>query len=463
MAPVVIVGGGISGLSTAFYLSQAGIPSVLIERQPHLGGVITTEVVDGCVIEGGPDSFLSAKPWAMDLIREVGLESEVIGSNDHLRVTYVLRGGRLVPLPDGLMMMVPTRLWPMVTSGLLSWPAKFKMGLELFRRPPAGPVGDRSVGDFVADHYGTEAVDYLAEPLLAGVYGGSPWKLSVDSVLTRFTEIERRYGSLSRGLLAAMRKAAHSSGTPLFRTLRGGLAQLTGALEERIAGMTEVWRCDAARIERASSGFRIRCGDEWLAATDVVLACQAYQAASLVEGIDGELANLLLTIPYSSSMTVALGYERETFRHPLAGFGFLVPKVERKRLVACTWVGTKFDHRVSESRVMLRVFLGGADDPEILDEPDEAILETVRGELRSIMGVTETPSFARVSRWPRSMAQYTVGHARRVEQVFGLLRRHPGLELAGNAYHGIGIPDCVRMGKEAAERIARRRAESGNA
>ncbi len=451
----VIVGGGITGLSAAYYLNKAGIPSLLIERRPRLGGVVTTEVVDDCIIEGGPDSFLAAKPWALELIRELGLADEVIGSNDHLRVTYVLRRGRLVPLPDGLMMMIPTRIAPMIATPLLGWGTKFRMLFELFRRPGRTSPGDRSVADFVRDHYGQEAVDYLAEPLLAGVYGGDPRRLSVASVLPRFVELERRYGSLTRGVLAAMKKArAEAAGKPLFQTLKGGLGRLTEAIERAIAGACEPVHAQAEALDRGQSGWRVRAGGQWIAAEALVLACPAYEAAALLRNTAPGLARELESIPYSSSMTVALGYERAGFSHHLGGFGFLVPARERKRLVACTWVGTKFPYRVSDSRVLLRCFLGGAEDAAVLEEPDETVIAMVREELRRIMGVTETPVFARIHRWPRSMAQYTVGHGERVKRIEQETAKLQGLHLAGNAYHGIGIPDCIRTGKQAAEEIA---------
>ncbi len=455
MRQVLIVGGGISGLSSAYYLRKAGFRPCIVERQPYLGGVITTDVVDGCVIEGGPDSFLAAKPWAMDLIREIGLENEVIGSNDHLRVTYVRRHGKLEPLPDGLMLMVPTKAMPMATTRLLSWRTKARMAFELLRRPPRQPVGDRSVADFVRDHYGPEAVDYLAEPLLAGVYGGRPDQLSVTSVLPRFVELEKRYGSLTRGVLAAMRKARkESSATPLFQTLKGGLGQLTARLEELMGDDLEVVRGDAETVERDSTSFRLRVNGQWMESDAVVVACQAYQAGALLENAFPELAAILDSIPYSSSMTVALGYDSKNFGHPLEGFGFLVPERERQRMIACTWVGTKFPYRVPDSRAVLRVFLGGAGDSAILDETDETVVEIVRRELREVMGVTEEPVFQHISRWPRSMAQYTVGHEERVQRIAELANLVPGLHLAGNAYYGIGVPDCIRMGKEAAEAIA---------
>jgi oxygen-dependent protoporphyrinogen oxidase len=458
MPEVAIVGGGISGLSTAYYLARAGVAATLFERRERLGGVIVTETVDGCLIEGGPDSFLSAKPWAMELIAELGLASEVIGSNDHLRVTYLWKGRRLLPLPDGLMLMVPTRILPILTTGVVGWRTKLLMGLEWFRRARPRASSDRSVADFVREHYGQEAVDYLAEPLLAGVYGGTPELLSVSAVLGRFVELEARYGSLTRGVLAERRKvAAQASAAPLFRTLKSGLGRLVEALSQAAAPAIQFHRGEAEALEATGRGFRLRVGGAWRDFSQVVLACPAFEAARLTASLDPALAELLRSIPYSSSMTVALGYDRRSFPHALDGFGFLVPRRERRRLIACTWMGTKFNYRVRPDRVVLRCFLGGWLDPEILAESDESVLEIVRSELAEIMGVTAEPAFTRMARWPASMAQYTVGHLERVAQIERRLGQIPGLYVAGNAYYGIGIPDCVRMGREVAGRVAARR------
>ena len=454
-APVAIIGGGISGLSTAYYLAKAGIPSTIVEARPRLGGVIQSERVEGCVIEAGPDSFLSMKPAAMELIRELGLADEVIGSNDHLRVTYVWKGGRLVPLPDGLQLMVPTKLVPLLSTRLLSWSTKFRMGMELFH-PPGRHPEDQSVAEFVASHYGAEAVDYLAEPLLSGIYGGSPSELSISSVLPRFVELEAKYGSLTKGVLAELKaNKAQARRLPLFRTLKSGLGQLVEAVTASIEGHATVLHRRAEAIERTGGGFRIRLVDGSLECTQLVLACEAHNAATLAGKLDGRLAELLGGIPYSSSMTVALGFPDSAFPKPLAGFGFLVPKRERRRLVACTWVGTKFSHRVPSGTTVLRCFLGGMDDGAILAESDAAIIATVMDELHDIVGFRAAPAFSRISRWPRSMAQYTVGHPARLAEIEARAAAIPGFQLAGNAYTGIGIPDCIRMGKQAAESISK--------
>jgi len=386
----------------------------------------------------------------MDLIDELGLRGEVIGSNDHLRVTYVLRKGRLVPLPDGLMLMVPTRILPMLTTRLVGWPTKLRMGLECLRTAGRARGQDVSVAEFIRDHYGQEAVDYLAEPLLAGVYGGDPEQLSVNSVLGTFAELERKYGSLSRGVLAARRRMSGSqrSRTPLFQTLRGGLGALTAALQKACGSRLEIIHDEALAVERDSGGFRLRLPGGELAADHVVLACPAYEAGRLLRGFAPELAGELMQVQYQSSVTVSLGYARRGFDAPQNGFGFLVPKKERRRLVACTWVGTKFPYRVPDDKILLRCFLNG--EPA---EDDEKLVEIVRGELSRIMGLGATPLFSRVHRWPRSMAQYTVGHQKRVEAIMARAGAIAGLHLAGNAYSGIGVPDCARMGREAAARI----------
>jgi oxygen-dependent protoporphyrinogen oxidase len=460
--PAIIVGGGITGLSAAYECACAGQPAILLEPRPRLGGVIETEVIDGCVLEGGPDSFLAAKPAGMELIREVGLGGELISSNDASRVTYLVRGGRLTPMPDGLMMMVPTKIAPMLVSPLLTWGTKMRMGLEFFRRPPAAALPDRSVADFIGDHYGRETVDYLAEPLLRGVYGGAADRLSARSVLTRFVEIEGKFGSLTRGVLDAKRKAAlarkgsNGATPPLFQTLKGGLAQLTRELESRIAGKVQIRQVAADGILMTSRGLRVRAGNETLDTSAVILATPAWQSGILLRNADAVLGGLLAGVEYSSSMTIAIGYRREDCGPIPPGFGFLVPAPERKTLVACTFVGAKFPYRVPEGLVVLRCFAGGAGNEEVLALDDREVLRRIQNEIEALLGWKATPRFTRVSRWHRSMAQYTVGHEARLALIQLRLKQLPGVYLAGNAYEGIGIPDCIRTGREAARQAMAR-------
>ena len=380
----------------------------------------------------------------------------MIGSNDHLRVTYIVRNGKLVPMPDGLMMMVPTKIWPMVMSPLIGWGTKIRMGLEIFRKP--SPQPERSVAAMIRDHYGQEAVDYLAEPLLSGVYGGDPELLSADAVLEQFVALETKYGSLTKGVLArraatAVAPSPSTSGpTTLFRTLKGGLIQLTEAIETAIAGKVEVRHESVATIVRDKDGFLLLTGSGECRAESVIVCTPAWQAGELLKNLNPSAAAGLAAIDYNSSVTVGMIYDRATLPALQNGLGFLVPAKERRRMAACTFVGTKFSHRVPDDKVLLRCFVGGSG----IDVPDETLIADISAELRTWLGIDVKPITFTISRWPRAMAQYTIGHKSRVAQIMESIKNEPGLALAGNAYEGIGIPDCIRMGKAAAARIAER-------
>ena len=458
MKRIAIIGGGISGLSTAYDLAKAGFDCTLVDPKPRLGGVIQTERVENCIVEAGPDSFLAQKPWALELIKELGLEDQVIGSNDHLRKTFVLRAGKLVPLPDGVQFMVPTKIGPMLTTPLLGWGTKAKMALEWFRRP--GPAREeRSVAAFVRDHFGDEANRYLAQPMLAGVYGGSPEKLSVNAVLPRFVELEKQYGSVSRGMLkaaaqASRRKPANGGRPPsLFLTLKGGMRQLTDRLAEELEGNIRRITGSADQVARLNDGFRLAINGDSVSVDQVVIATPAHAAGALVDGLDPQSAERLRAIPYSSSITVNLLYRRPPFEHALEGFGFLAPEVEDTWITACTWVNTKFSHRAGSDYALLRAFLADRQADASLDAPDDEIARRVHDELSRIMGFHTEPATWRVARWRRAMAQYEVGHARRIEEVEERLGHIQGLYLTGNAYEGIGIPDCIRRSRAIARKI----------
>lgn len=462
MKRVAIIGGGISGLSAAYALEEkrrAGAPLeyVVFESSPRLGGVLVTDHVDGCIVEAGPDSFLTEKPWATDLCKQIGLGDQLIGSNDSDRKTYIVTHRKLVVMPDGLMFMVPTKIMPTVLSPLFSWRTKFRMAAEWFH-PPRKATGDETVAQMVERHYGPEMVDLLADPLLSGVYGGEASQLSVRSVLPRFADMESQFGSLGRAMLASRKKmkaAAKGPARPLFTSLKDGMQQMIDAL---------VARLDPSALRTASpveSLLPHSDGNSWTVCArhqsdrfDAVILATPTQAAALVlQSSSEKLAQELAGIQYGSSVTVTLGYDEKVRRSLPPGFGFLVPRSEGRRMLAATFVHNKFPHRAPENRAIVRCFLGGARDEQILKSTEEEILQIVRRELREIIGLTAEPLFARVYKWKSAMAQYTVGHFDRLQRIESLRQQLPTLALAGNGYSGIGVPDCVRSGNEAAARV----------
>jgi oxygen-dependent protoporphyrinogen oxidase len=454
MKRIAIIGGGISGLSAAFALEQrrsAGTPLeyVLFESSARLGGVLLTECLDDCRVEAGPDSFLTEKPWAADLCRQLGLSDQLIGSNDGERRTYIASEGRLVPMPDGLMFMVPTKILPTVFSPLFPFSTKLRMAREWFFKPRRGP--DETVASFVERHYGAKMVERLVDPLLAGVYGGAASELSAPAVLPRFLEMERNYGSLTRALLAARKKTPPPEDRrPIFTSLKGGMQQMADALAARLDSSSQRANTPVHELHQEIEGWRVLAPGESGSFDAVVIATPAPAAAALLETVCVGLASELRSIAYSSSVTVALGYGQEVRRSLPPGFGFLVPRGEGKRMLASTFVHNKFPQRAPPDRALLRCFVGGSRDPAVVDLPDAEILRIVGGELHQILGITAEPRFTRVYRWRGAMAQYAVGHLDRLERIEGLRRPLRGLSLAGNAYRGIGLPDCVRSGQEAA-------------
>jgi len=464
MPRIAIIGGGISGLSAAFTLEEkrqsgAGIQYVLFEAAPRFGGVMVTDRADGCLIEAGPDSFLTEKPWAADLCRKIGLGDQLIGSNDADRKTYIVvhKNGRdrLVVMPDGLMFMVPTKILPTVLSPLFSLRTKMRMAAEWFH-PPHKAEADETVAQMVERHYGSEMVDLLADPLLSGVYGGEATDLSVRAVLPRFADMESKHGSLGRAMLAARKKmagAAKAPPRPLFSSLKEGMQQMVDAV---------VARLDAANLRTSSpvqslipqdDGWTVAAGYQSDHFDAVIIAAPAHAAAAVLQSADENLARELASINYSSSVTLTLGYDEKVRRSLPPGFGFLVPRSAGHRMLAATFVHNKFPHRAPENRAIVRCFLGGARDEAILNQTEDQILAIARDDLRQIIGLTAEPIFTRVYKWKSAMAQYSVGHLERLQRIEALRLKIPGLALAGNGFTGIGVPDCVRSGTEAATKV----------
>jgi len=468
---IAIIGGGIAGLAAAYELEKAraqgdAVRYTLFELQPRVGGTLASEVVDGAVLERGPDSFITEKPAAADLCRELGLGDALVPSNDAARKTWIVVNNRLVPLPDGLMFLVPTKLVPTALTRLFSVSTKLRMGLELLH-PPRAAEQDESVASLVERHFGAEAVDRLADPLLSGIYGGDATQLSAQTVLPRLVDMERKYGSLTRGMLAAHRQMrARSAGSAqgaqapraIFTSLRGGMQQLVDALVARLDPACVRTATPVSSIERTRDGWRVVAGEAAEIYDGVIAATPAWAAGVLLRPVDPLLAEELGDIPYSSSITVNF-LSDETRLGPLPeGFGFLVPASEGRAMLACTFVHRKFLGRTPPGKVVLRAFLGGMKNEALLAEPDAALIATVQRELCEILGAKvmrpeAEPEHVQVSRWRRAMAQYAVGHKERMGRVSARVAALPGLRLAGNAYDGIGIPDCIRLGRQAAREL----------
>jgi oxygen-dependent protoporphyrinogen oxidase len=468
---VVIIGGGIAGLSTAYALQEqarlAKIPlaCTLVEARERLGGVILTECVDGFVIEAGPDSLLTQKPWGLELCQSLGIGDRLVGTNDRQRTVYILWGGRLQALPAGLMLIVPTRLGPLLRNRLLSWRGKLRMGLE-YVLPPRPSDGDESLAAFVRRRLGGEALDKIAEPLLGGIYAGSSHDMSLLATFPRLRELEVTHGGLIRGMLAQRRtrrqaSSAHSPApTTLFMAPRGGMAEIVEALSRHLDQVALRLGETVQRViphgygAAGAQGYAVHLDRATtLQAEAVVFATSAHLTAGLVEGFHPRLAKALGAIPYVSTATISLAYRRRDVPHPLDGFGFLVGKHEGRRITAATWSSSKFPHRAPADHVLIRSFVGGVGREDLVWRDDAALIQLVGDELGAILGITAAPVLARVYRWERANPQYLVGHLERIDAMEQMLMPYPGLFLAGSAYRGVGVPDCIHQGGLTAERL----------
>jgi protoporphyrinogen/coproporphyrinogen III oxidase len=458
MKRIAIVGGGISGLAAAFALEKerqhgTQIDYVIFESSARFGGVVRTERVEDCLVEAGPDSFLTEKPSAAELCRELGLGDQLIGSNDGERKTYMLVRNRLVPIPDGLMFMVPTRVVPTFFSPMFSWSTKLSILREWFYSPQKRD-SDLTVADFVGRHYGREMVERVADPLLSGVYGGSADELSVEAVLPRFLAMEASHGSLGKAMISARKGQTSSQKAPLFTSLRNGMQQIVDGILARIPRGRQRLSTRVETVKPESGKWLIVADRRTVEFDAVIVSTPAYAASDFLRSIP-ELAKELGAIQYSSSVTLALAFEDKVLAALPPGFGFLVPRTENRRIIAATFVHNKFPHRAPENRALIRCFLGGTRDEAILQSSDEQIESLVRGELEQILGIRAEPLFVRVFKWKAAMAQYNLGHTSRIERIRNVVAQMPGLALAGNAYAGIGVPDCVRSGSEAAAKVVK--------
>ena len=454
---VAIIGGGISALACAVNLKEKGVDFTVFEKEHLAGGKLVTEKIGDLIVEGGPDSYLPEKYWSVQLIRKIGLADEMLCSNDEFKGTFIYSGGRLHRLPEGVMLMVPTMIMPLATSSLISWPGKIRMGMELFI-PRRKDHKDESLADFVTRRLGRECLEKIAEPLVAGIHTSNPDNMSVLAIFPRFIEMERKSGSLIKGMIDAMKRMPppNPSGPSMtyFMSLKKGMQELAHGCVSTIGAERVKTGTAVASVVKKENGYRLAFSDGSTADFDaVVLATPSYITKDILKTVDKELCDRLSAIEWSSSATVSLAFRKEDIRKPLRGFGFIVPRIENRRVNACTWSSIKWSHRAPEDTLLIRCFVGGGHHEELVSLGDDELFGVVLEELREIVGITAKPVFFKVYRWFRGMPKYTIGHLGRIAAIDEKLKAHRGLYLIGCSYRGIGIGDCVKSGFDAAAAI----------
>ena len=446
---VVVIGGGIAGLAATYELQRRGVNVLLVESSDRFGGVIRTDRFEGWVIDGGPDALLTQKRAAVALCGELGLTDRLV-STLLPRTAYVLRGGHLHQIPEGSFLGFPVRATALAASSLFSIGGKLRMACEVVI-PRSDNDEDESIASFVRRRFGEEAVDYLAEPLLAGIHAGDVERLSVRALFPRLVDAERQSGSIIRAFRALrMRPSAQGA----FVSLPGGIGELVDALVDAIPREHVMTGARITDLRHAGT-FMLDTPRGPVGARAVVLAVPAYTAGGILRGVHTGLAALCEEISYASTATCAFGYQRDQIAHPMRGSGFVVPRIERSPLLAATWVTSKWPHRAPDGHVLLRAFLGGGRDPHRLDQSDGELIQLAREALTDVMGISGLPVFSRLYRWTHQSPQYEVGHLRRVATIDEHLARFPGLFVTGSGFRAIGIPDCIADGRATAERAAR--------
>ena len=460
---ILVIGGGISGLAAAHRLltQHPGTAVTLVEREDRLGGKILTVDAGDYTLEGGPDSMLGSKPRGIGLARELGLDDRLIGPTERNRRSFVLRRGRLHRIPEGLTGLVPTKLKPLAQSSLISPLGKVRMLGDFVRRPRHDDA-DESLEAFMTRRLGGEVYANLIEPLMAGIYAGDGSALSIQATFPQLRQAEREHGGLIKGVLAQRAKAqpAANGVRPGFITFRNGLRELVDALAADIRDRGGEIQLGAAvsLLERCETGYRATIdrdrGPETMRVDGLIVATQAWAAAPLLDGVDRAAAQALATIPHVSSGIVALGFDDPAVEERLQGFGYVVPRSEKRAVMAMTWLSSKWAGRAPEGKALVRAFVGRAGQQELLERPDDQLVAIVRRELDEVLGIAAEPELVKVFRWDSGMPQYALGHLERVEVIEAAMSRLPGLAVAGNMFRGVGLPDCIASGERAADKVA---------
>lgn len=465
-ARIVVVGGGVTGLTAAHRLLQSAkerVQLTLIEASPTLGGNVRTVREEGLVLDGGPDAFVVQKRAAADLCRELGLGSSLIETRAENRRVYIGLGRDLHLLPEGVVLTIPTRVLPLARTHLFSWPGKIRMGLDLLRPAQRG-VADESIASFVRRRLGREAYERLADPLMGGIYAGDCEKLSIQATFPQLPALEAKYGSLVRGILAT--RPAPVPGAPppsAFFALKGGMGELIDALERSVRerggeiltgyavksvgpGMTPGARLRVIAEDRPGAALA-------LDADHVILASPAHASARILADLAPDAAREVGGIPYVSTATLLLAFDRADIAHPMDSVGIVLPRSAGRRVLAITFVTSKWEGRAPEGTAVIRLFFGGHRHEGDASLPEDELIRIGLADLRAVLGITAQPKVARLFRYPMSNPQPVVGHKDRLARIRRAVGAVPGLHAGGAAYDGVGLPDCVRQANEIAARI----------
>ncbi|TLM78912.1 MAG: protoporphyrinogen oxidase [Actinobacteria bacterium] len=476
MRHVVVIGGGAAGLGAAYKVTRAAaegheVKVTVVEKDPRLGGKILTEQVDGFTVDGGPDCFITEKPGVHRIAKLLGIFDDELPTDDSRKKTWILSRGRLYEMPDGIMMFAPTKFVPFATTGLFSWPGKFRMGMDLFiprkERWAEGETAaqhDETLESFIVRRMGRECLDRLAEPLVGGVHASDPAVMSLASTFPRLLEMEQRFGSCIGGFVDARKKVAAmkkkyppqpgAKPRTFFTSFVGGMQRLTDSMADAVG--RENIRTGAAveSVERDGSGWKVRLGDgDVIDADAVIVATEGWAAEKLLAPVDPEIGEALGGISHSSSATVSMAFDTDDLGFSLDAFGVLCPQAEKRRLMAVTYSSTKWPGRAPAGRTLMRGFVGGPGNQAIMENSDETLVEIVHKEMSDILGMKVDPAWSRVYRWNLGMPQYTLGHLDRVAVIDLRCAETPGLAVAGGSYTGVGIPNCIESGERAVTKV----------
>lgn len=462
---IVVIGGGMTGLSAAFWAvhearqSGVDVQITVLEQAEGFGGKVRTDVRDGFVMERGPDSFLGRKLPMLELVRALGFEDELVATNPAAKKTYIIHQGKAHLMPQGLMLGIPTQVGPFMRTGLISLIGKMRAGLDLVIPRRDEQLGDESLGSFLRRRLGDQVMERIAEPLLAGIYAGDCDKLSVRATFPQFEEIERKYRSLILGMTKSRQQVAMREDLPaiakrsMFLSFRKGLSSLIAKLLERLTQEDVKLndRTTVTAIERSPSGYKVVTAEHGeFKADKIIMATPAFVTANLLEALEPTVAKLR-NIEYVSVANVILAFDKSQIDVPLDGSGYVVPKREGRLITACTWTSSKWGHTAPSDRVVIRCYVGRQGHEEWQSLTDEQIIAGVRKDLSELSHVSAEPLFVQVNRWNKSMPQYPVGHLDVLDEVRGTLKQSsPGVALAGAAYYGVGLPDCIQQGRKAA-------------